>query len=157
MDTRKLAWSRAEEEGTCPLAPPLGPVCFREISSLALWQCWCVLWLSGLLVVSSKEEGLAVRNDETTDQAANQLEWRTLAGSGLRTVSKYWWPAATVLLRVSLKEGLLASSLLLFPGRAACPDPGSPYGKAPGTLVEKAVSLQGIAWPVLATAVQSRG
>lgn len=154
MDTRKLAWSRAEEEGTCPPAPPLGPVCFREISSLAL--CWCVLWLSGLLVVSSKEEGLAVRNDETTDQAANQLEWRTLAGSGLRTVSKYWWPAATVLLRVSLKEGLLASSLLLFPGRAACPDPGSPYGKASGTLVEKAVSLQGIAWPVLATAVQSR-
>ena len=98
-----------------------------------------------------------MRYDETKDQAASQLEWRTLADSGVRTVSKYWWPAATVLLRFSLKEDLFASSLLLFPWRAACPDPGSPYGKASGTLVEKAVSLQGIAWPVLATAVQSRG
>lgn len=48
--------------------------------------------------VSSKEEGLTVRKDETTDQAASQLEWRTLAGSGLKTVSNYWWPAATGLL-----------------------------------------------------------
>lgn len=48
--------------------------------------------------VSSKEEGLTVRKDEATDQAASQLEWRTLAGSGLKTVSNYWWPAATGLL-----------------------------------------------------------
>lgn len=101
MDTRKEAcmeWSRRGRDLSSGPSPWSCLLQGNKLSCpLAMLVCASAL-RSPQSAVSSKEEGLTVRKDEATDEAASQLEWRTLAGSGLKTVSNYWWPAATGLL-----------------------------------------------------------